>query len=381
MLSVSFHDRIAAVPAAAWNEVCGTDHPFTRHEFLNALETSGAVSTATGWQPCHATVYRRGELVAAMPLYRKSHSWGEYVFDWNWAEAAGRAGIAWYPKLVGAIPFTPATGPRLCVAPGEAREPLVELLSGALRKRLAERDVSSLHILFPDALAAAEWAAAGLSVRHGAQYHWCNEGYADFPAFLAKFSSRKRKNVRRERERVAEQGLQLRIVSGDDITPALWRQFYRFYQMTYLRHSGHAGYLNEAFFQALGSTMGAHAVMVVAERDGRLVAGALSLRDSSTLYGRYWGCLQEFDQLHFEACYYQGIEYCIREGLTRFDPGAQGEHKIQRGFTPVTTYSCHWIEHLRLRRAVDDFLVAERRHMADYLDAARTALPFRKEME
>lgn len=374
-MNIEFIDSLANISADAWNAVAGTDYPFTRHEFLSALEFSGAADADSGWGASHVLVRRGSELVAVMPLYRKTHSYGEYVFDWSWADAYHRYGYAYYPKLLCAIPFTPATGPRLCVRAGENLAEIAAIVVDALRQQCDT--ASSLHILFPDAEAGTTFAALGLSERSGVQYHWFNEGFADFEAFLATFSSRKRKNLRRERERVAAQGLTLRTLEGPAIGERDWQLFHRFYQMTYAKRSGHRGYLNAEFFRRIGATLADHTVMTLADRGGETVAGALYFRDSQTLYGRYWGCVHEFDALHFEACYYQGIEYSIRHGLRRFDPGAQGEHKIQRGFRPTPTRSYHWIEHPQFRTAIDNFLAEERADLARYIEEASTALPFR----
>jgi len=379
MLRVSHIDSLAEIAADAWNAVAGLDHPFTRHEFLHGLERTGAVGGDSGWQTHHALVWRGAELVAVLPLYRKYHSYGEYVFDWSWADAYRRYQRPYYPKLLCAIPYTPAGGPRLCIAPGENFADIAAFLIAHLRREVRDTDLSSLHILFPDADACQTFAAQGLSVRHGAQYHWFNRGFASFDDFLATFNSRKRKALRKERARVLEQGLELEVLEGDRIGPQQWDQFYRFYQLTYAKRSGHGGYLSREFFHDIGRSLPEHLVLTRAHWRGEVVAGALCFRDSDTLYGRYWGCTREFDFLHFEACYYQGIEYCIRHGLGRFDPGAQGEHKIQRGFTPVLTRSCHWIEDSAFRAAIDDFLERERREVARYLVEAGTLLPFRNE--
>jgi predicted N-acyltransferase len=376
-LKIEFIDSLSRVDAATWNAVTGTDYPFTRHEFLDALERSGAVGKSSGWITSHALVWRDTELVAAMPLYKKTHSYGEYVFDWSWADAYRRYGYSYYPKLLCAIPFTPATGPRLCVKAGADRAKIAGAIVAALRQD-ACGDASSLHILFPDETEGAEFEALGLSERSGVQYHWHNAGFADFDSFLATFNSRKRKSLRRERERVAEQGIALRTLEGTAITTDDWALFHHFYQLTYAKRSGHGGYLNAEFFQRIGATLPEHTVLTFAERGGKTIAGALYFRDTRTLYGRYWGCVQELDALHFEACYYQGIEYCIRQGLQRFDPGAQGEHKIQRGFAPTRTRSYHWIADPQFRAAIDNFLVEEHAEIERYIVAASTALPFRQ---
>lgn len=375
MPSFRFIESISEIPAEQWDAVLQSDYPFLRHDFLRALEHSGATNRASGWQVQHLVLEAEGCLLGHLPLYLKYHSYGEYVFDWSWADAYRRNGLAYYPKLLSAIPYTPATGPRLSLLPAYDTETIRTGVLEALIQR-CEHQASSLHILFPAAGESAVWKT--LSQRVAAQYHWFNRDYADFEAFLAEFSSRKRKALRRERRRVAEQGLNLRCVEGVDISDAQWTFFYHCYQMTYAKRSGHGGYLNEAFFRDLGRNMPESLLMVVAERDGAPVAAALNFKDRQTLYGRYWGCIEEFECLHFETCYYQGIEYCIRAGLQRFDPGAQGEHKIQRGFEPIETHSRHWIVDLRFREAIDRFLQDEAGSIAAYLEDARQLLPFRQ---
>jgi len=312
-----------------------------------------------------------------MPLYLKSHSYGEYVFDWSWADAWQRNGLDYYPKLVTAIPFTPATGPRLCLAGGYNNKDVIPVLVAAIRKMADERHISSWHFLFPEPEMAGMLEKEGLHQRTAAQFHWFNDGFGSFDDFLSTFSSRKRKNLRRERSRVREQGFELQTLCGAEIGERQWDQFYRFYQLTYAKRSGHGGYLSKTFFTHTAASMGDQAIMVLAHLAGEAVAGALFFRSNDTLYGRYWGCLQEYDCLHFEACYYQGIEYCIANGLKRFDPGAQGEHKIQRGFRPVKTFSNHWIADARFSAAIADFTKQERAHIEDYLEQTSTLLPFR----
>jgi predicted N-acyltransferase len=375
---IEFIDTLAAISADAWNAVAGDDYPFTRHEFLYCLERSGSAGIDSGWQPLHALVRRGTELIAVMPMYLKYHSYGEYVFDWGWAEAYQRHRRRYYPKLLCAIPFTPATGPRLCVAHGEDRTEISVNLIAALKKKITAANISSLHILFPDSATAADLSAEKLSERWGAQYHWFNRGYDSFDDFLATFTSRKRKNLRKERERVAEQGLTVKMLAGAQIGAAEWQLFHRFYAMTYAKRSGHGGYLNEEFFRLIGTALPQHIVMAIAYLSDEPVAGALYFRDSRTLYGRYWGCVREFDFLHFETCYYQGIDYCIRNKLAHFDPGAQGEHKIQRGFEPIKTLSYHWLKDAEFRRAVDDFLARERPAIAAHISAAAELLPFKE---
>ncbi len=312
-----------------------------------------------------------------MPLYLKTHSYGEYVFDWSWADAWQGNGLDYYPKLVTAIPFTPATGPRLCLARGYHNKDVIPILVSAIRNFAQERHISSWHLLFPEEDVAGLLQSEGMHLRTAAQFHWFNEGFASFDDFLATFSSRKRKNLKRERNRVYEQGFELQTLCGAEISASQWDQFYRFYQLTYAKRSGHGGYLSKAFFTRTAASMGDQAIMVLARLGGETVAGALFFRSSETLYGRYWGCLQEYDCLHFEACYYQGIEYCIANGLQRFDPGAQGEHKIQRGFRPVKTFSNHWIADSRFSTAIADFTDQERLHIEEYLEQTTALLPFK----
>lgn len=370
---------LAQVSADEWNALARDDYPFLRHDFLLGLEQTGCTDAASGWQPCHLGLRSGNELVAAAPAYLKSHSYGEYVFDWAWADAWRRMGLTYYPKLVTAIPFTPATGPRLLQQAGLNSAGLWESLLQGVQALAKARNISSWHVLFPSAEVAAQLQELGMHTRHAVQFHWFNRGYGDFDDFLATFSSRKRKALRRERRRVQEQGVSLRTLTGNAITAADWLTFYRFYQMTYAKRSGHGGYLTRDFFLQTAAGMGEQVVMVLAEQDGRDVAGALYFRSSDTLFGRYWGCAEELDCLHFEACYYRGIEYCIEQGIARFDPGAQGEHKIQRGFEPIHTLSSHWIADPSLARAVGEFTREEKAHIEAYRRDAATLLPFRAE--
>ncbi len=373
-----FVTSLAEVDAAEWDALAGTDYPFLRHRFLQGLENTGCTTAETGWQPCHLLLREGDALVATLPLYLKSHSYGEYVFDWSWADAWRRSGLDYYPKLVSAIPFTPATGPRLSMRPGLDPGEAWGTALGAVTAFASRRGLSSWHLLFPRAEDSGLLLDRGLPQRRTVQFHWFNEGYRDFDDFLAGFSSRKRKSLKRERRRVVEQGLELETLSGTQLGHEDWEQFHRFYQLTYAKRSGHGGYLTRQFFTEVAASMGEQVVMVIARDRGEAVAGALYFRSGDTLYGRYWGCQREYDCLHFEACYYRGIEYCIEKGLKRFDPGAQGEHKIQRGFRPVETFSNHWIADPGLARAVADFTAREGPHTAAYLQEAATLLPFKQ---
>ena len=379
-IAIRVVDGIGQVPAAAWDACAcaGPDNPFVSHAFLRALEASGTVAPKTGWLPQHLLIEDdAGGLRACAPLYLKSHSYGEYVFDWAWADASERAGIPYYPKLQASVPFTPVTGPRLMVRPGEPAELADVLLAGMLK--VAERHrASSLHVTFPT---EGEWqrlGEAGLLLRTGHQYHWRNDGYTSFDDFLGALASRKRKAIRKERQSVAESGVTLRPLTREAITGGHWDAFFRFYRDTTGRKWGPA-YLNRAFFSRLHEDLGDRIVLVWAERDGRPVGGALNLIGGDTLYGRYWGCLERYRFLHFEACYYQAIDFAIRHGLKRVEAGAQGPHKIQRGYLPVATYSAHWIADPALRQAVARFIEEERRVEAEEREDLAEASPFRRD--
>src|SRR5215470_837400 len=377
-LTLRLIDGVARVSEAAWDACAGPDNPFVGHAFLRALEDSRSVGGRSGWQPRHAVLEdRSGRLLAAVPLYRKSHSYGEYVFDHGWAAVYERAGGRYYPKLQGAVPFTPVPGPRLLVAPGAEREAIRQALVGGLLELAEAEPVSSLHITFPDEGDAEALEDGGLMLRTGLQYHWSNRGYGSFDDFLADLSSRKRKAIRKERREVAESGVTLSVLTGDAIEKHHWDAFFDFYISTSDRKWG-SPYLTRAFFDALGERLADKVALVVAEAGGRLVAGALNLIGRDALYGRNWGCAGDFKFLHFEACYYQAIEFAIARGLARVEAGAQGEHKIQRGYLPVATYSAHWIRDPAFAAAVRDFLRRERAAVDQERRALCTLSPFRQ---
>lgn len=370
-------DSLARLPAAQWAALYGGDYPFLRHDFLLGLERTGCTTADSGWQPFHLALYEESSLLAVAPAYLKAHSYGEYVFDWSWADAWRRMGLAYYPKLLTAIPFTPATGPRLLHRADADPVAVWDDLLAAVQHLCRERGFSSWHVLFPQRETAELLAGRGMPTRHHVQFHWFNRGYRDFDDFLDTFTSRKRKGLRRERRRVEEQGISVRTLVGADIGARDWDTFYRFYQSTYAKRSGHGGYLSRAFFTEVAAGMGEQVIMVLASRSGRDVAGALYFRSSDTLFGRYWGCVEELDCLHFEACYYRGIDFCIEHGLRHFDPGAQGEHKIQRGFEPIQTVSSHFISEPALAEAVGQFTREEKPHIEAYQREAAQLLPFR----
>lgn len=374
-MTVEFIDAISQVPAERWNALLNRDYPFARHEFLATLEDSGSLGRERGWQPHHLLLWQGGDLRAAMPLYVKYHSYGEYVFDWGWANAYAQHGYDYYPKLVSAIPFTPCRGPRLLS--GALTPELIAEVAAALSAESQNLAASGWHCLFPDAQLSEALVEQGAMQWPGCQFHWYNRGYHSFEDFVAQMSSRKRKNLLKERRQVAAQGFEFEHLTGARIGAEDWDRFYALYQLTYLKRSGHGGYLERDFFHQLGRRLPEHCLMINAHQQGHTIASALFLRDNTTLYGRYWGCRAEFDFLHFETCYYQGIDYAIAEGLERFDGGAQGEHKLARGFEPVTTFSNHWLAEPLFRAPVARFLEQEAEHIEAYVREARAHLPYK----
>jgi predicted N-acyltransferase len=374
-----FLGSIGDIDSAEWNALAG-DYPFLRHEFLAALEDTGCASPATGWTPRHLLIEDGAGLAAVAPLYEKAHSWGEFVFDFAWARAWESRGLAYYPKLVMAVPFTPTTGPRVLCRTGADAEALRRAALAAVAAGAPAQGCSSVHALFIDAALKDSAADAGWVLRRDCQFRWHNRGYRDFDDFLAQFSAEKRKKARRERRRVEEQGITFRTLSGADIDPALLDTAWDFHADTFARH-GHTPYLSRACFHTLANMLGTAMVFKLALRGGRPVAASTFFRSSDTLYGRYWGAEQACHSLHFEACYYQGIEYCIEHGLARFEPGTQGEHKIARGFEPVHTWSAHWLVDPVLRKAVARHLLAEGAAVDEYAAMVAAHTPFRRDAQ
>ena len=365
------------IAAAEWNALAGDD-AFLCHEFLAALEHSGCVGQGTMWEPCHLVARSgSGRLVGALPLYVKHDSRGEFVFDWSWADAYERAGMNYYPKLVSSVPFTPATGTRLLIAPDGATNGTAERLVDAAVGLAEEAGVSSLHVLFPTEPEQSFLSERGFLTRKGCQFHWSNRGYSDFDDFLGRFSSAKRKKVRRERRRIREADIRFEHLHGDEPNADDWDAVFEFYSRTFHRR-GRAPYLNRAFFDEIAATMPEKLLIVLARYQAMPIATAICFRGRDTLYGRYWGSMADFHSLHFEACYYQGIEYCIREGLASFEPGTQGEHKISRGFSPTATWSCHWLSEPGFHRAVEDFLAREQTHVDTYMEYLDGRVPYRR---
>lgn len=369
---------ITAIAAADWDACAGTDNPFVSHAFLAALEESRSANRKTGWQPQHLIMQDADRrIVGVVPAYAKSHSYGEYVFDHGWAQAIERAGGRYYPKLQVSVPFTPATGPRLLVASGVDRDVVRQTLIAGLTAVAENRDLSSVHATFLQEQDRAAFEEAGWLIRIGCQYHWHNDGYASFDDFLGALSSRKRKDLRKERRQIADSEIEMVTLTSGDLKPEHWDVFYRFYIDTSDRKWG-SPYLTHDFFHRIGETMADKIVLIMARYRGEWVAGALNLLGSDTLYGRNWGCGADFKFLHFETCYYQAIDFAIAHGLKRVEAGAQGEHKIQRGYLPVPMESAHWIAHPGLRNAIDNFLKQERGAMRAQMAALAEHSPFKQ---
>ena len=379
-MKITFLDSIQEVSKEEWERVLNSDYPFLKYDFLKTLEITKCVSPEQGWTPLHLVVSSDEEILALMPLYIKTDSQGEFIFDWSWADAYYRNGLDYYPKLVSSIPFTPASGPRILIS-NKARSPeIIKEVSNALKKITKDSNFSSVHILLAGKDEIANFSDQDFSLRTSYSFHWFNKDYTSFNHFLEDMTSRQRKNIKKERNKIIEQGISLIRVTGNEITLEMIESFYQFYQVTYLKR-GMRGYLNFEFFKKIVETIPESIMLVLAQNpSGQYVAGALNFFDQEKLYGRYWGCLEEYDSLHFETCYYQGIEFCIDEKLHSFDPGVQGEHKIKRGFCPIETFSAHWIKDLRFKEAIDDFLDREREHVLEYNQDRRALLPFKKEV-
>ncbi len=376
-LTLQLHASIYDIGATEWNACAGPANPFVSHAFLACVEDSGSAGPRTGWLPRHAALRdEAGTLVACAPMYAKSHSYGEYVFDHGWARAYEQAGGNYYPKLQVAVPFSPVPGPRLLTNPN-AGVP-ARVMADALAQACREMKLSSVHVTFCTEEDYASLAEAGWLQRLGVQYHWQNQGYADFDHFLSALNARRRKSIKRERRDANGSGLEFLTLRGGDITAAHWAAFYRFYESTVDRKWGSA-YLTPQFFTLLGRQLGDAVVLMLAQQNGAPVAGALNLMGADALYGRNWGCLGDYPFLHFELCYYRAIDFAISQGLARVEAGAQGEHKIQRGYLPCPTYSAHWIAHRGLRRAIADFLDQERPARLTEMEGLSEYSPFRQE--
>ena len=371
-------ERLADVLAAEWDALDGAGNPFVAHAFLEALEAHGCVGGDSGWAPRHLLLRdESGRLAGAVPRYEKAHSWGEFVFDWGWAQSYARAGLPYYPKQLAAVPFTPVTGPRLLVRPGPDAAALRRTLAEWLVESARRDGVSGTHVNFTTAEDQAALEEAGFLRRHDCRFLWRNRGYRDFEDFLDGLRSDKRKNLRRERRRVAEAGVEVETLRGEQIGEALWQTIFGFTERTFLRH-GNAHYLTAGFLAEVARRLPGAVVVVLARQAGAPLAASIFVQGGGTLYGRYWGAARHEDCLHFEACYYRGIEHCIAQGLECFDPGTQGEHKLARGFAPTLTSSAHWLAHGAFRAAVARYLERERAAVAEYAESAAMHLPFQR---
>lgn len=381
-MQVRLLSSVDEVEASVLNALSANDFPFLRAEFLHALERSGSVGGNSGWQVCHFSLFADGgKLLAFMPCYLKWHSYGEYVFDHDWADAYERAGLAYYPKLLTAVPFTPSTGPRIRLADSVSEQEALQQFTQTMEQlvfQIGDDSIrpSSWHYLFADNAPAKELA---MLHRSSIQFHWFNRSYDSFDSFLGQLKSRNRKAIRKARQRVSEQGVSCRMVRGTDLSAADWDQFTHFYQSTYRKRSGHNGYLNGEFFRNIGESLAPQIYMAQAFRNGEWIAAAWFMQDATTLYGRYWGCSEEVDELHFELCYYQAIEFAIAHGLQRIDAGAQGVHKLKRGFEPVITDSYHAIYQPEFKAAIANFLQREALAIQSEFQACSEYLPYKSE--
>jgi len=370
------HSSIDELQPAQWNALLADRNPFLRHEFLAALEHTGCVGAGTGWEPCHFAFSDARGLAAAVPAYRKAHSYGEFVFDFAWAQAYARFGRRYYPKLTVAVPFTPATGPRLLVRADLDRAAIIATVLAELESYCAGHGLSSVHALFLDEPARAACESAGWLIRRDCQFHWTNRGYASFDDYLATFTAEKRKKARRERRRVAEAGIHFDTRMGSELDTRTLDCAYAFHRDTFLRH-GHEPYLTREFFGEAARTLGDALMVKLAVRAGVPVAAAIFFWSPQALFGRYWGAAHDYDSLHFEACYHQGIEFCIERRVERFEPGTQGEHKVSRGFEPALTWSAHFIADRRFRLAIEDYLAREGQSVDAYAQEVQTHVPYR----
>jgi uncharacterized protein len=371
-------DSLHKVSSDEWNALAGPQFPFIQYEFLIALENNGAVGKEFGWITNFFLAYESDKLIGALPIYIKFNSYGEFVFDWAWADAYQQNGLRYYPKLVSSIPYTPATGPRLLIQDGERYNEIADALIDAVLLFSEQSHVSSFHCLFTNKRDTNYFDEnSNFMMRLGCQFHWSNENYTSFSHFLEQLTSKKRKQIKRERRIVKEQKINFEVLNGLEATDEHWDIYHRFYESTFERKSG-TPTLSKGFFKEIALTMPENIVLILAKVNDEYVASAFNLKGTDTLYGRHWGCSEDFDNLHFEACYYQGLDYCIEHGLKYFEPGAQGEHKIARGFMPTKTWSAHWIAHPQFRESIKHFVEREEEGMLDYIEELNEHNPFKK---
>ena len=378
-MDIIVHQSINEIDQKQWNDMLDSNNPFMRHEFLYGLEKCGCVSKQSGWQASHIAIYdnaQQNQLLAAMPCYIKQHSYGEYIFDWSWADAHHRHGFEYYPKLSNAIPFTPATGERWLCAENKDQEELTNALFAKAFELCEEKNLSSFHNLFLNQQQKNLIDKQKFLIRNSTQFHWTNKNYQNFDDFLALMSSKKRKNIKRERRRVNESEITYEWHNGDSLTEELAEVMYQFYART-ISYYGAQSYLNKAFFKYLVNSFKAHTLFLFAYHKDQVIAGGLYFKSNDTLYGRYWGALANFHSVHFETCYYQAIEWCIKNNYDRFEAGAQGEHKLARGLEPSTIYSSHWIKQSQFHKAIGDFIDHEQEHIENYSKAMQAHSPFK----
>lgn len=376
-LKITTTDTLQSISKDQWNVLAGKQYPFTQYEFLAALENNGAVGKEYGWLPHFFLAFNDKELVGALPLYIKFNSYGEFVFDWAWADAYQQHGLRYYPKLVTSIPYTPATGPRLLIKDNLHFQEIADTLIDAVLLFAKQSQVSSYHCLFTDSKDTDYFKNhSQFMMRLGCQFHWSNNNYTSFNHYLEHLTSKKRKQIKRERRIVNEQNIEIEILNGITATDLHWDIYHQFYENTFERKSGMPT-LSKSFFKEIAVTMAENIVLVMAKYENEYVASAFNLKGSDTLYGRHWGCSEDFDNLHFEACYYQGLEYCIENKLKSFEPGAQGKHKIARGFLPTKTWSAHWVAHPQFSESIKHFLQHETAGMLNYIDELNEHSPFK----
>jgi hypothetical protein len=379
--SYTFVNNIEKIGQALWQEIAVDTNPFCQYAFLHALESSKSVGPDTGWLPHHLILYKNNEAVCLVPLYKKNHSYGEYVFDFAWANTYKQYGLNYYPKLISAIPFTPVTGSRILCRPQTDQTELIEAVCQVTSEKLSLDGLSSMHWLFVEAQTSHHLAVQLQLARRSVQFQWFNRGYASFSDFLATMNSRKRKTIKSERNKVSQAEVTVQRLTGEKLHMANMDFFYHCYQQTYMKRSGHHGYLTQDFFTQIFQTMHHNLLIVEASMGGQPIASALFFYDNKQLFGRYWGAIVDIPQLHFECCYYQGIEFCIDKGLAEFNPGTQGEHKIMRGFEPTYCYSNHQLKELAFHDAVGRFIKTEDIGIAEYKRNAQSLLPFKKTLD
>lgn len=379
-ISITAVEAAEAVARDDWDRLCPPDHPFLNADFLPILEHHGAAGRRRGWRPLHLVARAGGEVAGILPLYLKTNSHGEFIHDWSWASAFRQLGLEYYPKLFSGLPHTPASGPRLLVLPGPKAASIRRELIEAAKAAVAEYRLSSWHVAFPVGEDMEALAAANLLASHDVQFQWVDQGYGDFDGYLASFAAEKRRKVRAERRRVQESGIAIEVRHGDEVAPREWPALHALYAATFDKYANHAA-LTAACFIELAAAIRRRMVLFIAREHGQPVAVSICFRSPEALYGRYWGCRGNYPNLHFELCFYQGIDYCLREGINRFEPGAGGEHKIARGFVPTVVRSRHWIADASMHRLIGQYLARQRVAVTDYRDEAATHLPFRSDVQ